>query len=154
MPDQKTIEDFLSQRYFAFVGVSRDRKQFANAVYRTLRENGRNFYPVNEAADGLPLEGDQSYRTLGEVPDPVDGVLVMIPANQAADIVRDAIRRGIPRVWLYRGAGQGSVSEEAVSLCRDAGVAVVDGACPLMYEEPVLGVHRLHRWLLRQRIAA
>ena len=154
MADRRTIEDFLAQRYFAFVGVSRDSKQFANVVYRTLRENGRTFYPVNVAADGQPIEGDPSYRTVGEVPDPVDGVLVMVPASQAADIVRDAIERGIPRVWLHKGAGRGSVSEEAVALCREAGVAVVDGACPLMFEEPVLGVHRLHRWLVGRRVAA
>jgi predicted CoA-binding protein len=154
MPDRKTIEDFLSQRYFAFVGVSRDSNQFANSVYRILRENGRTFYPVNAAANGQLLEGDPSYRTLGDVPDPVDGVMVMVPASQAADIVREAIERGIPRAWLHRGAGQGSVSEEAVSLCREAGIAVVDGACPLMYEEPVLGIHRLHRWLLGRQIAA
>ena len=154
MANRKTVEDFLAQRYFAFVGVSRDNKQFANAVYRTLRENGRTFYPVNVAADGQPIEGDPSYRTVGEVPDPVDGIMVMVPASETANVVREAIERGITRVWLHKSADQRSVSDEAVALCREAGVAVVDGACPLMFEEPVLGIHRLCRWLVGQRIAA
>lgn len=154
MPDRATIEDFLAQRHLAFVGVSRDQHQFANAVYRRLRSGGRVLYPVNTPAAGAPIEGDKSFTTLAQVPDPVDGVLVMVPSPAVAEVVRDAIARGIPRVWLHRGAGKGSVSEEAVRLCREAGVAVVDGACPLMFEEPVRGVHWLHKAISGRRFAA
>lgn len=154
MPERKTIEDFLAQDHLAFVGVSRDPKQFANAVYRRLRDGGRVLYPVNAAAGGMPLEGDKSYDRLGDVPDPVDGVIVMVAAEAATAVVQDAIDRGIPRVWLHRGAGTGAVSPHAVQRCRDNAVAVVDGACPLMFEEPVRGVHRVHRFLAARRIAA
>jgi hypothetical protein len=33
-------------------------------------------------------------------------------------------------------------------------VAVVDGACPFMFDRPVSGVHRLHRLVAGWRIAA
>lgn len=154
MPERKTIDDFLAQKHIAFVGVSRDPKQFANAVYRHLRENGRVMYPVNEAAGGELVEGDRCYGRLAEVPDPVDGVVIMVPAASTARVVLEAIDRGIPRVWMHRGAGPGSVSPGAVRLCQESGVAVVDGACPLMFDEPVRGVHRLHRLLAGRRIAA
>jgi predicted CoA-binding protein len=154
MPTRSTIEDFLAQRHLAFVGVSRDPKQFANTVYRRLRSGGRTLYPVNTAAAGAPIEGDGSYPRLADVPDPVEGVVVMVPASAAAAVVRHAIGRGVPRVWLHRGGGPGSVSDEAVQLCRDAGVAVVDGACRLMFDKPVRGVHWLHRAFAGRRIAA
>ena len=154
MPERKTIEDFLAQRHIAFVGVSRDTKQFANTVYRHMRDGGRVLYPVNRTAEGAPIEGDPSYQRLADVPDPVDGVIVMVPAPAAAAVVEQAIERGIPRVWLYRGVGPGSVSPGAVELCRANGVALVDGACPFMFEPPVRGVHRLHRLLSGRRIAA
>jgi predicted CoA-binding protein len=137
MPDRKTIDDFLAQRYLAVVGVSRDSKQFTNSVYRRLRAGGRTLYPVNASANGAVLESERSYIRLADVPDPVDGVLVMAPAGAAAGTVRDAADRGIPRVWLHRGAGRGSVSPGAVEMCRTIGIAVVDGACPLMFEVPV-----------------
>jgi predicted CoA-binding protein len=154
MPERKTIEDFLAQHHLAFVGVSRDTKQFANAVYRRLRADGRILYPVNLAAAGKPIEGDRSYGRLADVPDPVDGVVVMVPAEDAATVVRQAVQRGIPRIWLHRGVGRGSVTEEAVQVCRDNGTAVVDGACPLMFDEPVRGVHRIHRVIASRRVAA
>ena len=154
MPERKLIEEFLAQDHLAVVGVSRDSKQFANAVYRRLRAGGRQLYPVNPAAGGAPLEGDPSYARLADVPDPVDGVLVMVPADLAAQVVREAADRGIPRVWLHRGGGQGAVSPVAVQVGRERGLDVVDGACPLMFEKPVRGVHWVHRVLAGRRIAA
>jgi predicted CoA-binding protein len=154
MPDRKTIEEFLRARNVAFVGVSRDQRQFANAVYRRLRDGGRTLYPVNASADHSPIEGDPSYTSLTEVPDPLDGVIVMVPAGQAADVVQAAVRRGVRRVWLHRGVGRGSVTEEAVRLCREADIDVVDGACPLMFEDPVRGIHRLHGLLAGRKVAA
>jgi hypothetical protein len=153
MPTHRVIEDFLEQRHIAFVGVSRDPKQFANSVYRHMREGGRTMYPINRPADGDVIEGDPSYRTLAEVPDPVDGVVVMVPASQAAQTVKLALERGIKRIWLHKGVGKGSNSPEAVELCEKAGVEVVDGACPLMFDEPVHGIHHLHRALAGDRIA-
>lgn len=154
MPERSVIEEFLAQDHLAVVGVSRDTKQFANAVYRRLREAGRTLYPVNPAADGMSLEGDNSYAQVADIAGPVDGVLVMVPAAAAAGVVKEAIDRGITRVWLHRGAGIGAASPEAIQLCRNNGVAVVDGACPLMFEEPVRGVHWVHRLFAKRRIAA
>lgn len=154
MPDRTVIDRFLDQRHVAFVGVSRDSRQFANAVYRALRDGGRTMYPVNEQAGGEPVEGDASYQRLASVPDPLDGVVVMVPAPIVGDVVRAAIRRGVPRIWLHAGIGSSCVTDEAVELCRQHGVEVVDGACPMMFLEPVRGFHRVHRWVARRRFAA
>jgi predicted CoA-binding protein len=152
MPTRAAIDDFLAQDHLAFVGASRNTKEFANSVYRRLRDGGHTMLPVHREA--LSIEGDTCRPTLAEVPDPVDGVVIMVPADQMADVAREAVERGIPRVWLHRGAGQRPVPQEAVEVCRDASVVVVDGACPLMFDEPVGGVHRLHRLLVGKRIAA
>jgi predicted CoA-binding protein len=146
------IEDFLAQRHLAFVGASRDPKQFGNAVYRHLRDGGRTLYPVHPEA--AAIEGDNAFARVTDVPDPVDGIVVMVKPDAAAQVVREAIQRGVPRVWLHRGVGTGAVSERAVELCREAGVAVVDGACPLMFAEPVGAFHKLHRLISHRRIAA
>jgi uncharacterized protein len=152
MPSRAAIDDFLAQDHLAFVGASRDTKEFANSVYRRLREGGRTMVPVHREAD--TVEGDTCVASIAEVPDPVGGIVIMVPAAAMADVTREAIARGIPRVWLHRGAGQRSVPQEAVDACREAHVVVVDGACPLMFDEPVGGVHRLHRLLVGRRFAA
>lgn len=153
VPSRIDIDDFLAQRHIALVGVSTDSRQFPNAVYRMLRDGGRTMVPVNRGvADGAAIEGDRAYRSLAEVPGTLDGVVVMVGADAAADVVRDAVARGVPRVWLHRGVGKGSVSPEAVALCRHNGVRVVDGACPFMFAAPVTGIHGLHRALSVRRV--
>ncbi|HXA29461.1 MAG TPA: CoA-binding protein [Candidatus Angelobacter sp.] len=154
MPSRDVIDRFLAQRHVAFVGVSRDSRQFANAIYRHLRDGGRTLYPVNHNPDVTAIEGDRAYARLADVPDPVDGVFVMVPAKDAAEVVREAVARGIPRVWLHRGLGPNSVSAEALQVCADNGLDVVDGACPLMFGDHVGFMHRVHRGFMGRRLAA
>ena len=143
MPTRATIDDFLAQHRLAFVGASRDSKAFSSTVYRELRAHGYELLPVNRHAS--TIEGDACYRDVADLPDGVDGAIVMVPAETAAAVVQAFIDRGIPRVWLHKGAGPASVSDEAVALCREHGVEVVDGACPLMFAEPTAWFHRVHR---------
>ena len=62
------------------------------------------------------------------------------------EVVQECIDRGIPRVWLHQGAGPSSVTDEAVALCREHGIEVVDGACPMMFMDDATWLHRVHRW--------
>jgi len=143
MAAKRDIDDFLAQQRIAVVGVSRNPKKFANLVYRALKTRGYRLYPVNPHTD--LLEGDRCYHSVNELPEPVDGALVMLPAAVSSEVVRRCAEAGIPRIWL----GNGAVSAEAVSYCRERGIPVVDGACPMMFAEPVGFGHACHRFILR-----
>jgi predicted CoA-binding protein len=152
MPTKASIAEFLNGRRIALVGVSRDPKAFANSVYREMRGQGHEMIPVNPHAD--EIEGDACVPSVADLPDGVDGVLVMVPATASAEVVTAVADRGITRVWLHKGAGPGSVSDDAVRIARERGLDVVDGACPLMFLEPTGFVHRVHRFFAGRRIAA
>lgn len=143
MPSMEIIEDFLAQHRIAFVGASHDPKEFSATVYRELKARGYELHPVNPHA--TEIEGDPCVATVDELPDGIDGAIVMVPADASAGVVEACIGRGIPRVWLHKGGGPSSVSDEAVALCREHGIEVVDGACPMMFAEPVGWFHRIHR---------
>ncbi len=73
----------------------------------------------------------------------------MTLADRSEEVVRDCIAAHVPRVWLHRASGAGAVSERAVALCRESGIGVVPGACPLMFL-PATGLpHRIHGWVQR-----
>ena len=152
MPSRAAIDRFLALSHIALVGASRDPKDFSHAVAKQLRDGGRAVHLVNPDTD--TIEGEISYRSIADVPDPLGGALIMVPPEAAANAVREAIDRGVISVWLHRGAGTGSVSVEAVAVCRDAKVDVVDGACPLMFTEPVAWFHRTHRFFVKKQFAA
>jgi len=144
MVSTEVIDDFLAQRRLAFVGVSHDPKEFSAAVYRDLKQHGYELAPVNPNAG--EVDGDRCVSSVADLPDGIDGAIVMVPAVASAGVVQECIDRGIPRVWLHRGAGPSSVSEEAVAMCREHGIEVVDGACPMMFMEDASWFHRAHRW--------
>jgi uncharacterized protein len=127
-------------------GVSRQGGHVANIVYRKLREQGYTVFAVNPHAD--EVEGDRCYGRIGDIPDGVAGVFIATPPEAAPEVVRQCVEAGVPRVWMHRSFGQGSVSVEAAALGESAGIRVIAGACPMMFLEPVDVAHRCMRWLL------
>ncbi|HVM09274.1 MAG TPA: CoA-binding protein [Acidimicrobiales bacterium] len=144
---ESVARDFLALPRLAVVGASDDPKKFGNTIYKELKAAGLDVVPVNSR--GVVVEGDPSFVRLADVPARVDGVIVMVKADAAADVVQECVDLGIPNVWLFKGAGTGAVSEGAVELARRHGLRLVAGACPLMFLEPAAWIHRAHRTLRR-----
>lgn len=140
------VSDFLSHSRVAVAGVSRGSDIPANYIYRKFRDNGYEVFAVNPKAQ--EVEGDPCYPNLTSVPEQLDGVVVATPPSAAEGLVRECLDLGIPRIWMHRSFGTGSVSEEAVQLCRQGGIAVIPGSCPMMYLEPVDVGHKCFRWFL------
>jgi predicted CoA-binding protein len=136
------IDDFLSQRTLAVVGVSRSGKKFGNIATRELRKKGYRVIPVHPEA--REIDGEPCYSSLREMPEPVGGVLIVVPPSETEKVVREASAAGIRRVWVQQGAQ----SKEAIAYCDSAGMSVVAGECVLMFAEPT-GAHKLHHWLWR-----
>jgi predicted CoA-binding protein len=144
MVSTKVIDDFLAQRRLAFVGASHDPKEFSASVYRELKRHGYELVPVNPRAS--EVDGDAAVASVRDLPAGIDGAIVMVPAEASAAVVQECIDRGIPRIWLHQGAGPSAATPEAVALCREHGIEVVDGACPMMFFDDATWFHRLHRW--------
>lgn len=147
MIDMSKAQTFLASGRLAVIGASESRGNFGRTVVEALEAHGTPTVVVHPS--GSPVAGAKCYRSVSETPGPLDGVIVMVPPAAASKVVAECIDAGVPRVWLFKGAGPGAVSDEAVQLCEKSGVEVIAGACPLMFLEPVRGVHRLHRALRR-----
>ena len=140
------VDDFLAQKRIAVIGVSRDSKQPANLIYRTLRKEGYEVFAVNPSAD--ELEGDPAYHDLGSIPREVDAAMVVTPPDAAGKVVSECAERGISRVWLHRSFGKGSVSEEAIAFCHEHEIPVIAGGCPMMFLPHADIGHKCMRWVL------
>jgi predicted CoA-binding protein len=143
------VEAFLSGRRVAVAGVSRESAQPANLILRRLRDQGMEVIPVNPAAE--ELEGATCYPDVRSVPGPLDGVVIVTHPSVAAAVVRECGEKGVPRVWIHRSFGDGSVSREAVEECDRLGIECIEGGCPMMFCEPVDIAHRCMRWWLQRK---
>jgi predicted CoA-binding protein len=128
---REAAEEFLAQKRIAVAGVSRDPKQPANLIYRRLRDAGHEVFAINPNA--TEVEGDTCYAAVTDIPGAVDGVVVVTAPDVAPAVVADCAAAGVPRVWLHRGMGPGSMSEEAVAACHQHGITVIPGGCPNMF---------------------
>ena len=146
MPTLKeAVDDFLAQKRVAVAGVSRNSGQAANAVYRKLRGAGYQVFAVNPNA--AEVEGDRCYSDFASIAGGVDGVVVATHPDVTYRIVKECAELGISRVWMHRSFGAGSVSEAAVGYCRDNGITVIPGGCPMMFCKPVDVGHKCIRWI-------
>ena len=107
----------------AVVGASRSPVKEANRIPRQMQEAGYRVIPVNPVAD--ELFGEKVYRTLAEIPEPIEIVDVFRPAREAPDVVREAIAACAKAVWLQLGIS----SPEARRLAQEAGLDYVENRC-------------------------
>ncbi|HEY3414076.1 MAG TPA: CoA-binding protein [Armatimonadota bacterium] len=148
MPTLKqAAEEFLAQKRIAVAGVSRKGDTAANAIYKKLRETGHEVFAVNPNAE--TVDGDACYANLTAIPGGVDAIVIGTPPKAAVELVRECAVLGFKSVWMHRSFGRGSVDSEAVRLCGELGIAVIPGACPMMFCEPVDPAHKCIRWIQR-----
>ena len=93
----ESLRGLLSPRSVAVVGASRRPGTIGHALVANLREHGFTgpVYAVNPR-EGL-IQGLPTYRSLGEVPSPVDLVVVAVPARGGRGGGRPGGREGRPR---------------------------------------------------------
>lgn len=140
MTTKANIDDFLAQKTLAVVGVSRNSKKYGNAAFKTLKSKGYKLIPVSRTID--TIKGEKCYHTLAELPVPVDGVLIVTHPKDTEILVKDAVKAGIKRVWMQRGAE----STVAIEYCEKHGIKAVYKQCILMFAQPT-GVHGVHHWV-------
>jgi hypothetical protein len=148
MPNlDEAVRDFLALRRIAVAGISRSGTNPGNAIYTKLRNAGYSVFAVNPNA--TEIEGDACYSDLRSIPGGVEGVVITTRPSVTEGVVAEAAAVGVRAIWIHRAFGRGCLSNGAVRLCRDRGIAVIAGACPMMYVPPVDIAHACFRWILK-----
>lgn len=142
MTSMQQIHDFLELKRFAIVGVSRQPQDFSRMLFREFLDRGFDAVPVNP--DASEIEGHPCFARLQEVQPPVEGALFMTAPAVTGTLVQDCPGAGVKRVWMFRGAGQGAASKEAIQFCESQGISVIPGECPFMFLPGGAWYHRFH----------
>jgi predicted CoA-binding protein len=155
------IKDFLAQKRIAVVGVSNQRETGCELAYRTFKARGYSVSAVNPHQS--TYAGDPCYPDLKSIPEKPEAVFILASPRVADQIVEQCVELGIKHVWMHCFMGtkpglasdMSSVSQPAVQVCRENGIAVIPGACPNQFlnSDPghammrvifgILGYHRI-----------
>jgi predicted CoA-binding protein len=121
MRDARTI--LAESRALAVVGLSTSPRKMAHAIPADLQQAGYRVIPVHPSAE--QILGEKAYRRLGDVPEPIDLVVVFRPAREAPQVAREAVEVGARALWLQLGI----VSDEARSIAEAGGLDYVENRC-------------------------
>src|SRR5438093_12833635 len=90
-------------RTIAVVGLSPEPDRPSHRVAAYLQAHGYRVIPVNPQVQ--EVLGEHSYPDLSSVPETIDLVDVFRRSEQVRPIIEEAIRLGVPRIWLQDGIG-------------------------------------------------
>jgi predicted CoA-binding protein len=132
--DQPTVRGILTELgdTWAVVGLSDNASRAAHGVAAVLQRYGKRIVPVHPKAE--TVHGERGYRSLAEIPFPVDVVDVFVNSRLAGQVADEAVAAGAKAVWFQLGV----IDEEAYARTRAAGLEMVMDRCPAI-EIPRLG---------------
>ena len=123
--DDKLREILERSRVVAMVGESNDHYYSSFQVAQYLKNMGYKVYPVNPMIQSV--EGDRSYPSLADVPEPVDIVDVFRDPMYLDEIVNQAIAVGAKTLWAQLDVV--SSDQEPERKAKRAGLEVVSNRC-------------------------
>ena len=124
---QEIKEIFDSIKTIAVLGLSPDETKASHRVAKYLQEQGFKVVPVYPKEESIL--GEKVFRSLAEIPFPVDMVDIF-RKPKVLDAVADAcIARGDVKVFW---AQQGIVNNEAAQKAKDAGMIAVQNMCTMI----------------------
>ena len=108
-----SLRPFFEPRSVAVIGASRRRGTIGGELFRNIIEAdfAGAAYPVNR--DGASVAGVRGYRSIDEIPDPVDVAVVCVPAAGVVEAAEQALRNGV-RALVVISAGFAETGSEGI----------------------------------------
>jgi hypothetical protein len=133
-PNKQKIKELLEEaKVIAVVGHSDKPYRTSYQIAHFLRNAGYKVYPVNPTVS--EIDGEKSYASLDEIPEPIDIVDVFRRAEHLPQVVEDSIRTNAKAVWGQLGV----VDWEAGKKAEEAGMDVVMDLCIKIEHQRLMG---------------
>ena len=144
------MRSFFEPSAIAVVGASRHIDKAGHVIFKNLAENKRRgilkaeLYPVNPKAKSIL--GFDCYPDLRKIPEPVELVVIVVPARFVPDVMRDAARKEAKAIVIissgFSEVGNHELEEEVKRIGEDAGMRILGPNCIGIFD-PYSGVDTL-----------
>ena len=129
--ESRSMRTILFPERVAIIGASRNDQSMGSVLMRNILAYGYQgeLFPIHREAH--EIQGRKAYPSIRDVPEPVDLAIVVVPAQQAIDVVKDCGKAGV-KALLVLSSGFAEAGEEGIRLqeklrrrVRRAGMRVV-----------------------------
>ncbi len=130
-----TFDDYFSPRSIAIVGASDDPRRIGGRPLSFMinqRFDGE-IFPVNSKRD--KVQGLRSYPSLEDIGSDLDFVLVAVPAEDVAGVLRQAAAKKAKTALLFSsgfaevGSKGAAMQDEIATIARETGLRVIGPNC-------------------------
>ena len=121
--DTEIRELLQTSKVIAVVGLSADEDKPSNGVARYLMKKGFKIIPVNPGQD--TILGEKSYKSLSDIPGPVDVVDIFMRSDKVLPFVEEAVRLKPKAIWLQLGI----TNDAAKDAAEKNGIMFVQDRC-------------------------
>lgn len=129
-PDALIARILRSVKTIAMVGASPNEMRPSYFAMKYLLEKGFKVIPVNPGVAGKEILGQKAYKSIADLPAPVDMIDIFRNSEAAGPITDEAIankdRLGLKVLWMQLGV----INEEARKRAEAAGLTVIMNRCP------------------------
>jgi len=129
----KSMNSFFNPKKVALVGASTDYRKLGNSILMNLLASEIDVFPVTRSTDRVL--GVQAYKSLSDLPSPVDLVIVVVAAKYCASLMPEIRKAGATNAVVISGgfseAGPegAELEENLVRAAKDAGVRILGPNC-------------------------
>lgn len=126
MSKNNDVKEFFNKKYvYAVVGASNNVNKFGYKIFKALLDAKFSVYPVNPKEK--EVLGQKCYKSISEIPDDVEIVNFVVPANITLKLLEEVEELGIEKVWFQHG----SFSEHCITFCKQNKILYVNDSCLL-----------------------
>lgn len=120
------IEKILDSKLWAVVGATNNQSKFGYKIYKRLKNEGYEVYPVNPVYD--EVDGDHCFNSIEEIPRKVDCVNMVVSSSLGRPILEKIKNAGIETVWFQPGTWD----SELISYTKSLGINAIYDHCVLV----------------------
>lgn len=130
-----TLESFFNPKSVAVVGVSENPAKLGALVFKNLQDAGfkGKLYPVNPKNAGQVLYGETCVASVKDIKEPVDLVVVVVPAKFCSATVDDCIANKTKNISIitagFAETGNKDLEAEIAKKCIDNGINLLGPNC-------------------------
>ncbi|MFC1857180.1 acetate--CoA ligase family protein [Thermodesulfobacteriota bacterium] len=112
------FDRLFEPRSIAVIGVSDNTTKGAAGFLNSLIKLGfpGEIYPVHPKQE--EIQGVKTYRSVSDIPDPVDHAIIGVPAAAVPAVIEDCVNKGVPSAQIFTAGFAEEATPEGIDLQR------------------------------------
>ena len=130
------VSNLLKPKKIALVGASEREGSFGGDTCKNIMDfsDSSKYYFVNPKRE--EVFGQKCYKSVGDIPDNIDMVIICTPQSTVLDILKDSHKKGCKGAVVYASGYSETGTEEGreeerklIDLCKELGIALLGPNC-------------------------